>query len=365
MRSQTNLIYLFLGVLFNFSCNSKTNDQVISPSSEKIVFSDLVKDYEIVPLFLENNSDFIPESTKILSSKGFLFVYERDLTKRIKIFSSADGQEIILPIKKGEGPNEYIEINDFDIENDKLFLLDGVGRKILVIELKDNDLEFSSLIPLPGMYSRVAKGDNYYYLYSSGDSDKLIHIFDEKDGIINKIHDRNIWYLLKPFNSFHPIQEEGKRKILLHHTFDRNVYLLNSEQSKVFKIFDFESHNFYPKEQQHENFEALEDYSKEFYTRFLIYEVGNSSSFLLFFKNDVPYVHFKSESLNKSYPLFNVENDVTFSETLPKISGVDGDWFLATFERGEVVNPENGSKIKEILDLYPDAENFLLRLKIK
>lgn len=95
-------------------------------------FSDLINDYEYLPLKLKND-EVLGAIDKILFNDSLIVVLDKYFTKSINIFSRQSGMQLLSLASTGDGPSEFREIYDFDVDFEKqeLFIHDGALRKII------------------------------------------------------------------------------------------------------------------------------------------------------------------------------------------------------------------------------------------
>lgn len=120
------------------SCNQRPqNDtdvkEYLIPVGENgdILLSDIVGDYKIVPLETKENS-LLGEIQKVELYDEKIFILSRN---QIFVFEQ-NGKFIQKTNRTGRGPGEYIEIKDFDIFSETLFILDRTGQNVLEYDLK-------------------------------------------------------------------------------------------------------------------------------------------------------------------------------------------------------------------------------------
>jgi hypothetical protein len=154
MKRIISIILSFI-VLLSVTCKRPEVSKIFSFDISKVSGNDIklnLSDYadDIIYIEPEYKSDSIPStylSVKIIDGKiliheylGRLFVY------------NLDGQLLTGVFNKGRGPGEYLQILDFTLINDEIYILDN-ARKILKFNLKG---EFISEFRLPGDFLRIA-----------------------------------------------------------------------------------------------------------------------------------------------------------------------------------------------------------------
>ena len=110
-----------------FSCNSNqtidTNTITIDPMDQdhEILLSRFISSCQFIPL--ETDEDcMLGEIDKIEHQNGELYVLDRS-NNRICVFGM-EGKHHRTLFRGGNGPGEYYQLMDFDIEGDTLYVLD-------------------------------------------------------------------------------------------------------------------------------------------------------------------------------------------------------------------------------------------------
>lgn len=120
------------------SCNlNLINDTIDFP------ISSLIEDLEIV--FLENSDSALISRYHTFTSENYIGIYT--LESQYKLFDK-EGNLICFVGRKGIGPGEYIFIYDsyIDEENERIYLMPWMQKKIFIYDLKG---KFIKDIPLP------------------------------------------------------------------------------------------------------------------------------------------------------------------------------------------------------------------------
>lgn len=136
------LIYCFL-VTLTISCqsNHRENKEVnLVDSQHKVNIEDITSDVKFSEIIdqmqlikLETNSNcLLGEIEKVLVSNQRIYI----LSNNVYCFD-IQGNYLFTFGSKGRGPNEYMNINDFCINNNTLYLLDVLQKKILSFSLEN------------------------------------------------------------------------------------------------------------------------------------------------------------------------------------------------------------------------------------
>lgn len=98
-------------------------------------FFDNVSEYEVIPLEASDEA-LLSNIMKIRIYKEMIYLLNGYGNLTLKAFDT-DGRFVSEISRKGRGPEEYVELRNFEIDptRDELLLLDGGGQKILIYKL--------------------------------------------------------------------------------------------------------------------------------------------------------------------------------------------------------------------------------------
>ena len=102
----------------------------LSATENKLSLSEIVDSIEYVPLETTNLSIFGSMDKLIVTDKGEYLIADKEITSALYLFD-ADGRFLKKIGNKGEGPEEYIGIEDVTYYDRNIFIWDSRGRKIL------------------------------------------------------------------------------------------------------------------------------------------------------------------------------------------------------------------------------------------
>lgn|GEM_PF-6527580 len=100
-------------------------------AKEEVLLSDFVEKVRFIPLETSRNG-FIIEISELIGSEGSLFILDRPNNCVLKY--SKSGEFIGKIGGKGKGPGEYTQIVDIDVSNNKVYVLDFSGQKVLIYD---------------------------------------------------------------------------------------------------------------------------------------------------------------------------------------------------------------------------------------
>lgn len=183
-------ILVFLVLLM--SCTNRRNDAVPSNeynsipihNVEKNGIDSLIKEFEVIPLET-NDSSLISSIHQLYVTDKYFYIVNGRMDK-VCIFDMK-GKFVNSIKNKGKGPNEYISINNFeiDIHHRKLLLSDSFSKRIFIYDETGNLQKTLSLDFIPyqivpagnGMFFNLYAGSNKCY-----EDEKLesyhVHVMD-------------------------------------------------------------------------------------------------------------------------------------------------------------------------------------------
>ena len=172
------------GICFFSSCQRQldANEKIVKVSvdqaDEEYLASSFIRNYKIIPL--ETNENCLLSSIdKIKKVNEELFVLDR-VNNAIFIFRES-GEYLQSLFKIGNGPGEYVQIMDFDVEDDCLYVLDFPRQAILKY---NEDLSYEGMVQYRTMASQFLISGEKIFLYNepSGQKDDYRFSLLDKNG---------------------------------------------------------------------------------------------------------------------------------------------------------------------------------------
>lgn len=172
------------GICFFSSCqrqldaNEKIVKVLVDQADEEYLASSFIRNYKIIPL--ETNENCLLSSIdKIKKVNEKLFVLDR-VNNAIFIFRES-GEYLQSLFKVGNGPGEYVQIMDFDVEDDCLYVLDFPRQAILKY---NEDLSYEGMVQYRTMASLFLISGEKIFLYNepSGQKDDYRFSLLDKNG---------------------------------------------------------------------------------------------------------------------------------------------------------------------------------------
>lgn len=150
----------------------------VDQADEEYLASSFIRNYKIIPL--ETNENCLLSSIdKIKKVNEKLFVLDR-VNNAIFIFRES-GEYLQSLFKVGNGPGEYVQIMDFDVEDDCLYVLDFPRQAILKY---NEDLSYEGMVKYRTMASQFLISGEKIFLYNepSGQKDDYRFSLLDKNG---------------------------------------------------------------------------------------------------------------------------------------------------------------------------------------
>lgn len=365
-------------LLLSISCGNPESDEekfrldIPEESNSQFVFSQLIQpNFEIIPLELDQSAALMG-TDKIVIKGDFLFVGEPRIGRTLLIFDLRKNIEYHSPLEYGEGPEAFSQINDFLVYEDQLMILDMAKQRIAIFEISVDTLSLKKFLPIDFWAERFAYDGEYGYFKNAGGTEPLFTITDNTFKTIEMLGEKNAGHLLKPRNSFHQVTINGKETILFHTSFDNLIYEAKEGTISPWKRLNFSDGNSnvdLEKIPVQTEFDIFYKQMKPFNSRFIVFEKsGDKRHFLLYSREEKPKVSIKSANLDINVPFANIRNDVTFTSTIPLISGTHQDSYIAITSVDEIDQeaPDfKGSEVERLLKTNPETEYFLLLFQFK
>lgn len=153
----------------------KSNQVNIDQSEigKDIHLSDLISEFSYLQL-KNQEGHLLGDIDKILFTDSLIFVMDQYITNTLQVFERRTGNELVYLEKSGEGPREFLEIYDFDIDREKkqILLFDGKLSKMLVFDFSGRFIE-EFKIPIRAQNFRKTFTDEYLFYTANLPNDHL------------------------------------------------------------------------------------------------------------------------------------------------------------------------------------------------
>jgi hypothetical protein len=179
MKHLQNLIFsiiIFTGIT---GCNQKTNDENI------VSYKNFPTEISVncTQLYLEEDVYFkYPD--RIIKNDSLFFIFDRHAPEYyVHTFSFPQLKYLFSMCGKGDGPDDFISINDIQLENDTLFVFSGVNGVVMykIDTSKENNYAKIGKIPITqdyGVLNRGKKWKNrlYFSSYCNVNCERIIEL---------------------------------------------------------------------------------------------------------------------------------------------------------------------------------------------
>lgn len=237
-----NIIILLLAALAFYSCSQPKNGHEVA--SETIDFygtemlsldndcqSDILHEKQYVLLNDTNQDCMIGSVDKIIMKHGNFYILDRR-KKRLCAFKSS-GKAVGCVGNIGQGPKEYIDITDFDVDSKgNVVFIDGRLDKLFIFS---SDLEFVKALPMPFEADIVQTLDSGYLFGLSSWNEKeckgsKVVCTDENLKVKSKYLDYDEYIDPNFWISFYQFVETDSCYVY-NQPIDNNIHLFNKDGS--------------------------------------------------------------------------------------------------------------------------------------
>lgn len=374
MKTFNKIFFIIISILILISCNSNQNysDTLIDNEKIKVIsngkISDMVKEFKIIPLET-NDTTMISNIKSVKRRNGVNYVLIDDNMPRLLAFDD-NGKFIHQFGRMGQGPGEYSVIADFDIDNEKVAIIDSNDIKIYDLEgnfqkkiPKQNGFDIK-IIPDGFLLFHIMKLENGNRISRLNERGDTLETFATGD------YDRDTY-----LNEFPAIAENTyAHKIGWGN--ELFIYDAKTNKSKIIPIFDSE---IYIKQ---EDFQKVNERNKG--KKFIDYDVplissitSNKNKILVGVMGNQEYNFYiidKKNGKTQSLPLNEMEDDLGFNNNnLLSIAGNQNsdDEYFPTYEEDFILLREESVNVKhkfkneylKLKDLTEDSNPIICLIK--
>lgn len=366
----------FLLLIILFSCNppSKNNLEIIIPpeSSENRTLSTLVREVQFRPL--TGDPKLIPfEADRIDFSEVLIVLGDFTFSQFVYAFEKETGKALEIPLKKGEGPQEVRAVNDFWLDGDMLYVLDGIGRKIVSIYYSSGTFQQLEHIKLEIPFRRFAKTKTGFVGLTGGGQENALAFVDETGKLISAHLPNSIEFLMSPLNPFHKLVVGNETQVLFHSSFSPEIIRVDNGVIESFSGIEYEGE--LVKKPENTDFVKDQDGFNLFRETlinqpsfFTIFEKTMDQFLLVYFVQNFPRLALSSGGAGNSFRIENLKNDLSFeNQPFPKVTGVNGSRFAALVSTDQLNRDDPafaGSALEKAILANPDALVFVLEFEL-
>lgn len=358
------------------SCNppEKSDIEIVIPpeNSDIHTVSSLVQEVKFRPLI--GNPSLIPfEGDRIDFSDKLMVIGDFTFTQSVYVFEKETGNALEIPVKKGEGPQEVRGVNDFWVNSDIIYLLDGIGRKIVPIEYSSGSFRQLEHIKLEIPYRRFAKTKTGFVGLTGGGQNDALAFVNESGKLISSHLPNSIEFLLSPPNPFHKLMNGNTVKVLFNSSFNPEVMRVDNGLIEPFSRIQYQGELVKKPEntdfvKNQEGLKQFRETLKERPSLFTILESTPDQFIFLYFIQDSPRLALSSMGRGSTFLITNLQNDLSFdNQPFPKVIGVNGSRFVALVSTDQL-NRESpqfqGSALCKATLENPEALVFILEFEL-
>lgn len=369
------ILNIFILTIF---CSCKTTDKnesyLVIPleSSENRTISSLVKNVEFRPLVGEPR--LIPfEADRIDFSNELIVLGDFTFSQSVYAFEKETGNALEIPLRKGEGPEEVRAVNDFWLDEGTLYVLDGIGRKIVPLSYSSGNFQQLEHIKLEVPFRRFAKTKMGFVGLTGGGQENALAFLDGTGKLISTHLPNSIEFQMIPINTFHKLVVGREVKILFHTSFNPEIIRVDNGLIEPFTGIEYEGElvkkpvntNFI---QDQAGFNQFRETLINQPSLFTIFEKTMDQFILVYFVQNIPRLALSSNGAGNSFRIDNLKNDLGFDmQPFPKVIGVNGARFTALVGTDQL-NREDpafaGSALEKAILANPDALVFVLQFEL-
>ena len=251
---------------------------IVSAGCKNKKEKEVLKDYPTIKLDLSNEPVFI-KSDSLLGEKVIIPLETTDESiigeiNKLEIVHDTlyildDDQDIIFLFDKtgkyitriadiGRGPEEYLYIDDFHIDDNIIYVIAGGNQKVFCYDLQG---KFLSSFSTEFSANRITTDSNYIYVYYNFSHHKNYNV-----AVYNKKN-----YTLHKQYKYYPSQQHNScywrcawtscnNKVYASFPYEYNIYQLFPDTCKIIATYDCGKKNMFPKEWSTFSPIQLEDY---------------------------------------------------------------------------------------------------------
>ncbi len=247
------LVFSILAILFKCSENKNSNEKSdiikvdrLNVTNDFKIPSRFIDSVQFIKLTSENDDLLISRISVVEISKDKIYILD-DRQKKLVVFDHK-GNAIAQVGKKGQGPNEYLQITHFDVDSEgNVYIIDGRLDKLFIYD-KYFNVKSSTKLPFEADIVKILGNGNYIWGLSSWNqgqctNDKIIVTNKDLQTLdtlckYDEFHDDNFWISSYTF-------VEIEQYIIYNRFINNEVLLLDKQNGKLIKTveFDFGSKN--------------------------------------------------------------------------------------------------------------------------
>lgn len=248
VRSEIKIVLLIFSFII-FSCKDSSRDKkdnvhiikiaLDSPIEQKS-FMDKVSDFRFIPLETTLQSIINKIDKCVIKDERFYILDKKQ--QSIFIFTN-EGKFITRFNRLGKGPDEYIELTDFEIgDQGELLVFDAVNRKLLSYN-REFDITGNTRVCYGDKMLLLNDGTVIIYADAPEKKEYAINVFDKNGSIQQTFLQTSDDEGIRPAYSREKNLDYQNGSISLVRSFDYNVYEIKNDSLDIKYRFDFGKEN--------------------------------------------------------------------------------------------------------------------------
>lgn len=271
-------LFCFISILFvsckkqikNSSTQTKTETVYINKieridNSLEIVPEKFIKQKKYIKLFSESEDFLFKEINKIRIIDDKIYILDKK-QKKLLIYDNIGFSEAKVG-SKGNGPNEYLDISDFDVDTQgNIYTIDGILNKLFIYN-PDLSIKRVLLLPFEADILTTLENDNLMFglsAWNEGENKgasivitdnnlKTIEVISQYDEFVDNAYwishysfvktDKNISYHKSINNNLHIYSKNGKLEKVIVFDFDKKDVPLQERKDIEGNIEKFKGYN--------------------------------------------------------------------------------------------------------------------------
>ena len=257
---------LIIFVLLLSSCNSNTETgnknsiEIDVENASTLKMSDL---FQLEDIIYFSDSLIVDHIKKASVVKNFLVLHCSRGLDYLLIKNMQTGEEYTVS-NKGEGPEQYLKLNDFIINSEnQIELLDGKSGKILSFNLNGDLLSvYQNELLQKAQNFMSLNGDDYFLFggnFYAGSYDHQLIVFNKNKGEITKKF-IPIDHKKAAFMNFIEARNFNKNPAYFSHAYNPYIYKINESTIIDSMFFDFGSYTI-PEEDLNKEYADIREFS--------------------------------------------------------------------------------------------------------
>lgn len=192
IKAFLNILFFFF-MLFPYGCDKKSDGKknttisVDLEKDQKVFFSDLFSHIELIPLET-NEQSLIREIRKLIISADVFYIFDYNQAEILRF--DANGKYLNKISSRGLGPEEYVNISDFEIDksNKTISLLSAVNNSMYEYDINGNYICKYKLPDIRGAYKSFKSLNSDTIAFFTFDFNNRIKFYSkEKKKIIKEL----------------------------------------------------------------------------------------------------------------------------------------------------------------------------------